>query len=1347
MTETPAPAPSTPVGLRWFVRFSQWVWWLVLGFWAVLLLATIAMHVLIVPRIIDWRPQIEQMASQAWGVKITIGELESVSDGWVPSFELRDFVIRNQQDVEVLRLPQLRATLSPTSLLRMSLERIELEQPEIELRRSVDGRWRLAGLDMSSNEPSGMADWLLRQPEIHVHHGRLRLVDEVLAQAPLNFTEVDLQLRNGLRSHQWRMDVNPPQSVGQRISLQGQFTRDLFDNHASDLSTWRGQLFAQTAQIDLSPFAPYLQQAGWQLQSAQGWLRAWVEVDHGLWRQPTVDLSLSNIQLKSADKPEPLSIAQLAGRVLWQPWADGSGHELRMQEFLLAMPEEEVWRTGDLRLAWRNEGDAWAQTGELQVDSVSLAVLGRVAERLPLNAEWRAQLHQAKPSGQLSQLDLRWFDVHTPAFQYNAKGSVSNLVVQSSAPNSPPTALWWPGTQGAQVQFQMNEHGGKAQVSIQNGSMSLVDWLEDPRIPLQQLQGDVSWERLDKQWQLHIKQAQVLNEYAQGEFDLTWKEGLSRQSFGHLDLQAKVQRLDARALHRYLPTDMPASGRRYLRDALLGGQFNQAKLVIQGPLDNFPFAKTNDGVFTIHAPFQQATFQYVPNPAQPLLTARKQPPTWPQLQQLSGELQLNRNRLWVKSGTARIGAGAAIQVPKLEVHINDLDDMVVDVNAQFSGGLSDALFMVNNSPLADQFKPYLGAVVANGMADHQLRLSLPVDKLDLAKFQGSVTLLGNDVLWQSGWPRFEKARGVLTYSESGLSVNGVRMQLLGGEAKLDGGLRFNDSPTDSSMRLVLQGAVSAEALQQAQELGRVNSLATVLSGSTQYVASLGLRQGRPEFVITSNMQGMALNLPAPLDKRKEDVWPLRIDNEWLKSTGKSSVVLEQIRLSLDQVLSLDYVRDIGPAVPTVLRGQISLGQPGGVKDVPDNGVALQIKHAKFNADDWQQALSPWTDNDKTGSADSPWQAYSPNRLQLQASEFVWLGRTFHQLQASADKQGAKHWRIQAKATELQGQAEYRPAQDNASARLVARLNHLTIPPSMLEEVETALSDSPKDMPALDIVIDNLELRGVKWGRAEVDGFARTGATGAREWVLNKMNLTMPEASFQSKGQWGGASKAAAKRSQLDFTLQIQDSGELLERLGFKGALRHGKGRMAGQVGWQGSPFSPDYNSMSGQFNINLERGQFLKADPGVTRLLGVLSLQSLPRRLKLDFSDLFSEGFLFDFVRGDVLITQGMASTNNLQMKGVSAAVLIEGKADIQRETQDIKVVVVPELNAGTASLVYSAINPVVGITSFLAQYFLRRPLIKSNTEEFRVQGSWKDPKVVKVDTPPASKTPATATP
>lgn len=173
--------------------------------------------------------------------------------------------------------------------------------------------------------------------------------------------------------------------------------------------------------------------------------------------------------------------------------------------------------------------------------------------------------------------------------------------------------------------------------------------------------------------------------------------------------------------------------------------------------------------------------------------------------------------------------------------------------------------------------------------------------------------------------------------------------------------------------------------------------------------------------------------------------------------------------------------------------------------------------------------------------------------------------------------------------------------------------------------------------------------------------------------------------------------------------------------------------MEGQVGWIGAPFSPDFRTMAGQISINIESGQFLKADPGLAKLLSVLSLQSLPRRLSLDFRDVFSEGFAFDFVRGDMLIDQGVASTNNLQMKGVNAAVLMEGSADIARETQDLHVVVVPEINAMTASLVATAINPVVGLGSFLAQVFLRGPLIQAATQEFRIDGTWAEPHVERI--------------
>ncbi|HNW01885.1 MAG TPA: AsmA-like C-terminal region-containing protein, partial [Burkholderiaceae bacterium] len=206
------------------------------------------------------------------------------------------------------------------------------------------------------------------------------------------------------------------------------------------------------------------------------------------------------------------------------------------------------------------------------------------------------------------------------------------------------------------------------------------------------------------------------------------------------------------------------------------------------------------------------------------------------------------------------------------------------------------------------------------------------------------------------------------------------------------------------------------------------------------------------------------------------------------------------------------------------------------------------------------------------------------------------------------------------------------------------------------------------------------------------------------------------------------------RTVMNFRLDIADAGGLLTRFGMKDVVRRGKGKMEGQIAWLGSPLQPDYPSMSGAFGVNVETGQFLKADAGAAKLLGVLSLQSLPRRLVLDFRDVFSEGFAFDFLRGDISIEQGIAKTNNLQMKGVNAAVLMDGRADIARETQDIKVVVIPEINAGTASLIATAINPAIGLGSFLAQWFLRKPLIEAATQEFHVDGSWANPQVTKVE-------------
>jgi uncharacterized protein YhdP len=395
-------------------------------------------------------------------------------------------------------------------------------------------------------------------------------------------------------------------------------------------------------------------------------------------------------------------------------------------------------------------------------------------------------------------------------------------------------------------------------------------------------------------------------------------------------------------------------------------------------------------------------------------------------------------------------------------------------------------------------------------------------------------------------------------------------------------------------------------------------------------------------------------------------------------------------------------------------------------------------------DEWEAVADKLVGNadarDASGKA-----GYTPDSVSLRVQELVAGPRRLTRVSAGLSQDAGGVWRANVDADQLNGYLEYRPPSRrggaaSAGGRVHARLSRLSLPKSDVEQVESLLDQQPETMPALDVVIDDLELRGKHLGRVEIDALNRATPQG-RDWQLTKFNITTPEAQLTATGHWSAAAAPAAprgapptRRAVMDFKLALSDSGALLDRLGTPKAIRGGKGQLAGQIAWSGSPFALDYPSLTGQINVAIDAGQFLKAEPGAARLLGVLSLQSLPRRLSLDFRDLFQEGFAFDTITGDVTIAQGVAETNNLRMRGVQAAVLMEGSADIAHETQNLRVVVVPEINAGTAALAYAVINPAIGLGAFLAQAILKKPLTAAGTREFQVSGSWTDPKVDRIE-------------
>jgi uncharacterized protein YhdP len=272
------------------------------------------------------------------------------------------------------------------------------------------------------------------------------------------------------------------------------------------------------------------------------------------------------------------------------------------------------------------------------------------------------------------------------------------------------------------------------------------------------------------------------------------------------------------------------------------------------------------------------------------------------------------------------------------------------------------------------------------------------------------------------------------------------------------------------------------------------------------------------------------------------------------------------------------------------------------------------------------------------------------------------------------------------------------------------------------------AQSTVSIPAIDVIVDNLVYQGKPFGRLELHA-----SQVERDILLDHFKLTNPDGMLEANGKWG----LSPAQTHLIVKLGINDVGNVLARSGYPNSVRNGSGTLDCDLTWVGDPADLALAKLDGHLNLKMAKGQFLKLDPGAGKLLSVMSLQSLPKRITLDFNDVFSQGFEFDSIDGVAQIRQGMLSTNDFKIKGSAAAVTLSGQVDLNRETQNLHVRVLPTIGDSVSLLAFAA-GPAVGAGVFLANKLLRDPLDKLVSFEYNVTGSWVDPKVEKIGQAPA---------
>jgi uncharacterized protein YhdP len=334
-----------------------------------------------------------------------------------------------------------------------------------------------------------------------------------------------------------------------------------------------------------------------------------------------------------------------------------------------------------------------------------------------------------------------------------------------------------------------------------------------------------------------------------------------------------------------------------------------------------------------------------------------------------------------------------------------------------------------------------------------------------------------------------------------------------------------------------------------------------------------------------------------------------------------------------------------------------------------------------------------------------------------------FGKRFNDLSISAKMQEGG-WQAKIESRELAGSVHWNP---EGRGRLQARLGYLAIPDSAPAKLGVP-SEAPqeKELPALDIIADSFSAKKKELGRLELLAVQEN-----EDWRIQKLRVSNPDGSLQMDGLWQGWRSRPITNANLH--IEAQDLGKLLARLGYPETVKRGTAKLDGQLSWAGSPQDIDLPSLAGKLKLEAKNGQFLKVEPGVGKLLGLLSLQSLPRRLTLDFRDIFSEGFAFDSISGNAHINRGVARTDDFRLEGPAAKVHIQGETDLARETQNLKVRVAPNLGSGVSVAGAFLGGPVVGITAMVAQKLLRDPIDQIAAYEYSITGTWDNPDAAKV--------------
>lgn len=1275
---------------RQLERLRTYLWWLV-----TLVLLLLAVYVVLARQLMtmapDFREPLQNLVADRLGTPVTIGGLRGYLDGVSPVFVLQDVQLP-AADADgaplTLRHVELGIDLWRTLLAReLRLHQLWITGLDLHLVRDEAGRIHLRGLEaLGGNHDNpdgvrGLLDMIYRQQRLVLDDIRARV--DWPGLPPLRSEDASLALVKEGRSRHLALRFSAqdrPFSLDARLTLRGE---------AYALKDISGDGYLRVEGEQLEYWLPERWPLPIKPEAAAGRVELWGALHEGTVAEASAVLATRDVRLRHHDHPQSWILDRLNARFAVRRLEDG--YQLVLDQVRGQTEHVGELRAGPLALWWDgriSRDTAW----RLRAESLNATALREqlLAWPFPLPssvATVREKLVALAPAGQVPALYLAGSGARITAF--NGRFLALSVAANDSQPGAQGVSGWVAGTL----------QDGVVRVLSPSLVLDMPALFEQPLAA--SLGGLLRWQR-DAQGGLlvHSGVLRANNADARGEALLSLS--LVPEQAPQLSLRAEIHDGNAARAARYIPRERMSDGlSAWLGQAFISGTLERGRILYEGPLRYDRLRqqeRTQQMAFTV----RDLDLHFLDG--------------WPVVQAINGTVLIDGLDI----------SGRGLQARYMQSEVRDASVDVVDIlpeerpllviSGEVAGPATDLQTLLRDTPLKEQVPEALNDWDIRGgtLAGHLL-LHLPLQAGDPRR-EVLVQARASQVNLHSGVWRLAATSlaGAGSFSlRGGLQWPTLTGELLGSPVK--GSVRTD---TDT-LRINAEGTVPMPVLRNWLNKPWLAPMA----GTLGYRAGLSLPRGggTVRLQVDSDLAGVSAALPAPLGKTADERRDAQLVLTVREGVQRYNVLLAdllaaQLQVNQDGVLS---------------RGALRFGARGVA--LPETGLRI---------DGWLPALDPvpWGLMIAAGeglfAGGGGGTALPPVSLAVDTNALRMQGQALGQGSLSV-QQLETGWHLALGSSPLAGEVFLpRDYALRGERPLVVDIERLRWPfgeavpaaDSPFDELSLQQLD-PLRVPVADVSLRNVIIQGRDYGQWQ--GQVRPVTSGAR---ISALTGRWQSTTFSGELDWQRDGAGDSTRSSLTGTYNSRDLAALLGNFGLESFIESQDASGSADVTWRGSPLEFDYRRLGGTLSVDIANALLPSTDrrTSALRLLGLINVgNTLNRRLRLDFSDVISEGLVADRIRGHFTFDGPRISTDNLRIRSPAAEFAIAGTLALDVQTMDYGIEVTLPLSSNLYAGCLAGPAACAGI--FVVERLWGDRLEKMTSMGYRVTGPWDNPKVEEV--------------